>query len=101
MAMDWVNEYFRLHSDGRFSPAMVLHDGTKLSVQASWGHYCSPRQDRAIPYDSVEIGFPSVKIDELMEYAEDSDRPTDTVYGYVPVDVVNKVIESRGGIKNL
>lgn len=33
-----------------------------------------------------------------MEYAENPDEPTDTVYGYVPVSVVEAVINSRGGI---
>ena len=34
-----------------------------------------------------------------MPYAEDRERPTDTVYGYVPVEIVERVIEKHGGIK--
>lgn len=33
-----------------------------------------------------------------MEYAENPSEPTDTVYGYVPVSIVEAVINSRGGI---
>lgn len=34
-----------------------------------------------------------------MQYAEDEDRPTATVYGYVPVSVVEALIDKHGGIK--
>ena len=34
-----------------------------------------------------------------MEYVEDYDNPTYTVYAYVPVEVVQEVIEKHGGIK--
>lgn len=98
--IDWVNTFFKYHTTTG-SRGMILADGTALSVQASRHHYCSPRYDNQDYYSQVEIGFPSCKIEEIMEYAEDPDRPLDTVYGYVPVDVLNKVIESRGGIKNI
>jgi hypothetical protein len=35
---------------------------------------------------------------ELMEYAEDPVDPTGTVYGWVPVELVNKLIDKHGGI---
>lgn len=72
-------------------------DGLELSVQASAAHYCTPR-DSTGPWTAVEIGFPTQRVEELLEYAENSDAPTDTVYGYVPVEVVEAVINSRGGI---
>ena len=46
---------------------------------------------------SVEIGFPSEKEELLMEYAEDQDRPTRTVYANVPHQVVHEVIMKHGG----
>jgi hypothetical protein len=33
----------------------------------------------------------------LMEYAEDHDRPTRTVYSFVPHEVVHEVIMKHGG----
>jgi hypothetical protein len=33
-----------------------------------------------------------------LEYAEDSDRPTETVYPYVPAPVVTLVIAKHGGM---
>ena len=49
---------------------------------------------------SVEIGFPSEKEDLIMEYAESPDRPTRTVYSFVPHKVVHEVIMKHGGKKD-
>ncbi len=87
-------------SSERHAKQLTLGDGTKLSIQASEYHYCSPRI--TLPsyeeYTSFEIGFPSRKIDELMRYAEDDDNPTGTVYGYVPKEVIEALIESTGEV---
>lgn len=81
---------------------LLLADGTHLSIQASAGHYCSPRTNQPDHnykfYNEFEVGFPSVEMEELMEYAEDAARPTDTVYAYVPTVVLNSLIEARGGV---
>lgn len=78
-------------------PILKLNSGLSLSVQASKYHYCSPRNDKG-PYHSVEIGFPSKKVDKLLIYAEDIDNPTKTVYGYVPVYLLIEIINDNGGI---
>ena len=49
---------------------------------------------------SVESEFPSEKEELLMEYAEDHDRPTRTVYSFVPHEVVHEVIMKHGGKKD-
>ena len=49
---------------------------------------------------SVEIGFPSEKEELIMEYAESPDRPTRTVYSFVPHEVVHEVIKKHGGKKD-
>ena len=72
-------------------------DGFTMSVQASKGSYCSPRNDSG-PYDSVEVGFPSSYDYYLHEYAEDPGKPTDTVYGWVPADTVMMCIDAHGGM---
>ena len=33
-----------------------------------------------------------------MQYAEDKDEPTATVYGYVPVDTVYLLLTKHGGV---
>ncbi len=77
---------------------LVCADGFTMSVQASAGHYCTPR-DNTGPYTHFEIGFPSQEEPELMQYAESPDEPTETVYGWVPVEVVTAVIVKHGGLK--
>ena len=69
-----------------------------MSVQASETHYCSPRVTKADRYEAVEVGYPCPAEDLLMPYCEDPDKPTETVYGYVPVDKVSLVIAKHGGV---
>ena len=79
-------------------PRIVCADGFSVSVQADIGNYCSPRNDEG-PWDAAEVGFPSEASIRLMEWAEDAARPTETVYGYVPLAVIALVIEDHGGFK--
>jgi len=69
-----------------------------MSVQANHGAYCSPRIDDAPRYTAVEIGYPSQPEPLLLAWAENKDRPTNTVYGYVPVARVSMVCAKHGGI---
>ena len=73
-------------------------DGFSLSVQASHGAYCSPRTNLG-PWDQVEVGFPSDVPTEIMNYAEQPENPTETVYGYVPIELVDALIAAHGGMK--
>ena len=59
----------------------------ELSIQASENHYCSPRENMQEVYDEVEIGFPNFifSAEFINEYAEDRDKPKDTVYANVPM----------------
>ena len=79
-------------------PRLILDDGASLSVQAGGHLYCSPRDDKG-PYTKVEVGFPSETPPEAWkEFAEEWDRPTNTVYGYVPLNMVMLYIGAHGGI---
>jgi len=78
---------------------LVCVDGFSVSAQASDFAYCSPRDDRG-PWESVECGYPSEEIPEWAKWAEDKDNLTETVYGWVPVAVVEKTINDHGGIKD-
>lgn len=42
-------------------PQITCKDGIHLSVQASDGHYCSPRRNGTGPYFEVEVGYPSIR----------------------------------------
>lgn len=81
-------------------PRIECADGFTMSVQASSGHYCSPR-DSTGPWDAVEVGYPSAKVEAFMPYVDGGPdtEPTDTVYGYVPIELVVDAIDAHGGIK--
>ena len=86
-------------------PRITCRDGFTLSVQAGRWTYCEPHglpdEDDGGEFDgpwtAVEVGYPSEREELLMEYADRPDRPTHTVYGYVPVELVQQVILKHGG----
>ena len=85
------------------NPVIKCKDGFTMSVQANDSAYCTPREDYpSIPYTHVECGYPSSTptTKALLEYAEcygDHDY-ADTVYGYVPIEVVQAELDAHGGI---
>ena len=81
-------------------PKIVCVDGFKMSVQVGSSLYSTPKKV-AKRYSAVEIGFPSEHeplIEEFAERMEDEIDYTDTVYPYVPVKIVDKVLKKHGGI---
>lgn len=79
-------------------PRIYCKDGFSISVQGGTEfHYCSPRR-HCNQYIEVELGFPSAADPLLENYAEDPSDPTGTVYGYVPIEVVESLVEKHGGI---
>lgn len=71
-------------------------DGFSLSVQASYGAYCTPRTNVG-PWSEVEVGYPSSAPEFIRDYAEEADSPTGTIYPYVPIELVEQLIELHGG----
>lgn len=79
--------------------AVICKSGLKLSIQASQGHYCSPKKTLpAENYSAFEIGYPSKVVKELHDYAENRYDLLNTIYGWVPVSVIKKIIKRNGGI---
>lgn len=100
--MSIINEYMKNNRSKRCewqSKRLECNDGFTMSVQASEYAYSSPRIMDADFYYKVEVGFPSAAPTFFMDYAEEADKPTETVYGYVPIELVEKEIEFHGGIK--
>lgn len=81
---------------------LLLADGTQLSIQASWGHYCEPCKNSPSGsyefYESFEIGYPTKEILEIAQYAADPDNLTGTVYSRVPKETIRDFIAKRGGV---
>ena len=73
--------------------------GMSISIQASAGHYSTPREDDAITYTHVELGYPTrVPPDYILEYAETVEEPMESVYAYVPTELVERWLAEEGGI---
>ena len=77
---------------------IICVDGFKMSVQANESAYCTPRITDAESYTAVEVGYQSAEESLLLPFAEDLERPTQTVYGWVPTTVVALVCAKHGGI---
>lgn len=104
-----VNEYltkFNSLSPFRvaFAPRLVCQNGFSMLVNGNKRAYCKPQSDVG-PWTHVEVSFPSSSVDlilptvEVFDYGDDETDPTQTIYGNVPVEVVDQLIESHGGIK--
>lgn len=78
-------------------PRVICEDGLSMSIQAGLQQYSTPSEDADV-YSHVEIGYPSMLVDEILEYAEDKYEPLNTYYHNVPVEIVDKVIQCHGGI---
>lgn len=101
-----VNEYLREcydrgnrlgHSTYIFGRAECA-DGYSVSIQASSLHYSIPRKNNAVPYDRVEIGYPTWWDEELKRFREYEDGG---VCPCVPVEVINDVLKKHGGIVSI
>ena len=75
-------------------------DGFSISVQVGYGLYCKPYKNNADHYDEVELGFPNKEDLMIKDYAEDCDNLCNTVYPYVPVELVDGLIRKHGGFVN-
>lgn len=92
-------ESLKGHDFRAVAKRVICEKGTSLSVQASRTHYCTPRDNHG-PYSAVEVGFPSRKPPKAWkEYCEDWEHPKDTVYAYVPIEMVATWIDLRGGVR--
>ena len=106
--MDIVNEYLKAHVVASRQELMVVsspivcNDGFVMSVQASDFHYCTPRLSNAYPYTHFEVGYPTPSEELFAGYqpvvCDDDEHPR--IFGNVPLEVVLKVIEKHGGIRD-
>ena len=77
-------------------------DWFHFSIQASYWHYCEPRvthySKNNFIYESMEVWYPSEKVEELMPYSCQEEWVWEWVYWQVPVELLNKIIEKHWGI---
>lgn len=97
-----VNEFLQKYRLVRYEmnvtrPRVKCADGYTVSVQAGRGMYSTPRAD-ADEYTAVELGYPSAADEELRPYAENEEILLGTVYGFVPISLVDDALRKHGGI---
>ena len=100
---EYIKKTYSISNLGDYRPYIRMrvqcNDGFSISIQASACHYCEPRRTFEGPYTELELGYPSYSEELLIPYREDDYcEPENTVYPYVPVEVVDKVIKKHGGI---
>lgn len=96
--IDFLKSTFDPSNPYQVRPRIYCKDGFSVSVQGGTRfHYCTPHK-HCNQYIKVELGFPSVADPFLAGYAEDLSDPTGTVYGYVPIEVVESLVEKHGGM---
>lgn len=84
-------------------PQFVCADGFRVSIQASALHYSIPREDMCDHYAAFELGYPSAHdelLDEFVDWFGYDEKPdwTQSVYTFVPRDVVIRLINKHGGV---
>lgn len=94
---EYLTRYVYIHMDEFIRRTSVFtKDGFNMSVQASSGHYSRPKISRrdASEYTAFEVGYPS-EMEEMLEEYRDGDSQ---IYGFVPVNVLEAIIEKHGGL---
>lgn len=81
----------------RSRPKITCSDGFKMSVQGNEMAYSIPKKT-GTEFDAMEIGFPSEQEDLILEFAQNPSDPTGTIYGFIPIDLIELIIEKHGGI---
>lgn len=79
-------------------PYLWCNDGFGMSVQGGRTEYSYPRENSP-DFLSMEIG--NILSDEELfhPYKDEKHKPYNkTVYGYVPIEIIQQVIEKHGGI---
>jgi len=81
--------------DGSY-PRIFCKDGFSMSIYASAEHSCVPKVDNAKEYFMVEVRFPVPQEDMLWAYYDTLAGMG--IYTFVPVDVVQQIVDKHGGL---
>ena len=93
MSNVYDNEFF-------FLPRIYCKDGFNISIQVHQGNYCASENGTrtfGLDWKLVEWGFPSEYIDGK-KYKAESSPTTESVGGYVEIELMDELCEEHGGI---
>ncbi len=102
-SVDGLNQWLvEAHKQGIDHLPDVSFGDVTVSIQAGATNYSTPRSNNTGRYTHVELGFPSeTPPDYIMNYADDPSNPTETVYAYVPIELVVQWAAEKGGARAL
>ena len=93
----WLNVAYRGRGGMQFARRLVFNNGNSLSIQAGELNWCKPQTNSPngtyADYVEFEIGYPRFPIHELEHYGDPYG-----VCGYVPIELLHKIVASSGGI---
>lgn len=100
-----VSEYLQITYDYYHQQGIIFgvrdrvfcSDGFSISIQGSNVTYCQPQENRG-DYTHLELGFPESAEPLISDWAEDKNDLTGTVYPFVPIGIIEEVIQKHGGI---
>jgi len=91
----------KYNEDFFFLPRVVCKDGFSISIQVNHNNYCASEngtREFGLNWKEVEWGFPSSTINPIKYNAEDKKHTTDTVGGYVDINIIDELLNEHGGI---
>ena len=95
------------NDDIRSLPWIICKDGFRMSVQVGRGMNSIPKHiisdeewENGKRYVCVECGVLNAEEEALKPYAEDSENLLETIYAYVPANLVDVIIKIHGGMMN-
>lgn len=101
MTNEFLREHYIPKKHGKYvpRPRAKCADGYSVSIQAGSGAgvRCWPNEDTD-KFTHVALDLPSCVDEELLPYRYDLDDPDEIFYFFVPVEIVDKVLEKHGGI---
>lgn len=81
----------------RLIPSVKCADGFWISIQGHEGAYSKPRETlkNIYEYDEMEIKVSEFLPEKFKQY---QDGDLSTIYGYVPVEMIESLLVEHGGI---
>jgi hypothetical protein len=102
------NEWAKQNRDEYgYLPRILCNDGFNFSVQSTFGSYSSPRildrndDPNKYEFDSAEVGYPNRDEKMLEEYIDGSNSFCENIYAYVPIGIINQIVNKHGGISHI
>lgn len=84
-----------------YTPRIYCKDGFNISIQIHNGNYCSSEngyRQFGLKWQGVEWGYPSKLLRNSKRYCHETPGTTQTVGVNVPIEVMDELLVSHGGI---